>query len=111
VHGAQKLFGLFGGLDGRGMTPPLASMLGAAGIIEFVGGLLIVVGLLSRVAAFLASGEMAAAYFMAHQPRGGLPIENGGELAALYAFVFLYLVARGPGPATLGTAIGRPDLA
>jgi putative oxidoreductase len=110
-HGAQKVFGMFGGVDGRGMTPPLLSMFGAAGIIEITAGLLIAVGLLSRYAAFIASGEMAVAYFTAHQPRGALPIENGGELPALFSFVFLYLAARGPGPATLGAAVGRPDLA
>ena len=110
-HGAQKLFGMFGGVDGRGMTPPLLSKFGAAGVIEVTVGVLVIIGLLSRYAAFLASGEMAVAYFTAHQPRGALPIENGGELAALFSFVFLYLAARGPGPATVAGALGRPDLA
>ena len=110
-HGAQKVFGMFGGLDGRGMTPPLSSMLGVAGVIEITAGVLIAIGFLGRYAAFIASGEMASAYFIAHQPRGGLPIENGGELPALLSFVFLYLAARGPGPATVGAAVGRPDLA
>ncbi len=72
----------------------------------------IVVGLLfACYAAFVASGEMAVAYFTAHQPRGGLPIENAGELAVFFSFVFLYLAARGPGPATVAGALSRPDLA
>jgi putative oxidoreductase len=107
-HGAQKLLGLFGGVGGG--TVPLASQMGLAGVIELVGGILIAVGLLGRYAAFIASGEMAAAYFTAHQPKGGLPIENGGELAALYAFFFLYVAARGSGPLSLAGAVGRPDL-
>ena len=110
-HGAQKLFGMFGGLGGKGVTPPLLSKFGVAGVIELTVGVLVIVGLLSRYAAFIASGEMAVAYFTAHQPRGGLPIENAGELAVFFSFVFLYLAARGPGPATVAVALGRPDLA
>ena len=89
-HGAQKLFGVLGGRQ-----VPLMSQSGAAGVIELVCGLLIAVGFLTSLAAFLASGEMAAAYFIAHAPRGPLPIQNGGELAVLYCFVFLYFAARG----------------
>jgi putative oxidoreductase len=92
-HGLDKLFGTFGGEQ-----PPLASMGGAAGIIETVAGLLIMVGFLTHWAAFLASGTMAVAYFMVHQPQGSLPYQNHGELAALYSFVFLYIAARGSGP-------------
>jgi putative oxidoreductase len=91
-HGAQKLFGMFGG-----QQVVLASQFGAAGVIEFVGGLLIAIGFLTGTAAFIASGEMGYAYFTAHMPKGGLPIQNGGELAALYCFVFLYIAARGAG--------------
>ena len=91
-HGAQKLFGLFGG-----QQPPVGSQFWFAGVIELVCGILIAIGLLAGLAAFLASGEMAAAYFMAHAPKGTWPIENGGELAALYCFVFLYIAARGAG--------------
>ncbi|MGH7404210.1 MAG: DoxX family protein [Candidatus Rokuibacteriota bacterium] len=109
-HGAQKVLGFFGGVDGQGAAAPLLSLAGVGGAIELLGGALVTVGLLSRYAAFIASGEMAAAYFMAHQPEGPLPITNGGELAALYAFVFLYLAARGPGPASLAAALGRPEL-
>jgi putative oxidoreductase len=97
-HGAQKLFGFFGGIgEEPGSTAPLLSLVGLAGVIELVGGLLIAIGLLTSLAAFIASGEMAAAYFMAHAPRGFWPIENGGELAVLYCFVFLYIAARGTG--------------
>ena len=91
-HGAQKLFGAFGG---QVMTSnPL--ML-AAGIIEFGGGLLIAIGLVTSWAAFIASGQMAAAYFMAHAKGGFWPIVNKGELAVLYCFIFLYLAAVGSG--------------
>lgn len=91
-HGAQKIFGAFGQ-----QAVPIASLRGAAGLIELVGGGLVMIGLLTVPAAFLASGEMAVAYFMAHAPRGTWPIQNQGELAALYCFVFLYIAARGAG--------------
>ena len=91
-HGAQKLFGAFGG-----NAVPVASMFGVAGIIELVGGLLVMIGLLTGLAAFIASGEMAAAYFMAHAPKGLWPIQNQGELAVLYCFAFLYIASRGAG--------------
>src|ERR671914_1867978 len=91
-HGAQKLFGVLGGTTGD-----LFSLRGLAGIIEFVGGLLITVGFLTSYAAFIASGEMAVAYFMAHVPRGFWPIQNGGELAVMYCLVFLYIASRGVG--------------
>jgi len=110
-HGAQKLFGVFGGVSGQGDTVPVLSQLGLAGLIELVGGTLVAVGLLGSSAAFLASGEMAVAYFTAHQPRGLLPIQNGGELAALYAFIFLYVAARGSCRWSVANALGRPDLA
>jgi putative oxidoreductase len=93
VHGAQKVLGLFGG-----HRVPLATLFGVSGIIELVAGLLIAAGLFTSWAAFIASGEMAVAYFMAHAPKGGLPIHNQGELAVLYCFVFLYVAARGGGP-------------
>jgi putative oxidoreductase len=91
-HGLQKMFGLFGG-----QRVPLASLMGAAGIIELVGGGLVMIGLLTPLAAFVCSGEMAYAYFTAHQPSGTWPIQNRGELAALYAFVFQYIATRGTG--------------
>lgn len=91
-HGAQKLFGVFGGKQ-----VALASISGLAGVIEFVGGLMIAIGFLTGTVAFIASGEMAYAYFTAHMPRGSVPIQNGGEFAVLYCFVFLYIAARGAG--------------
>jgi putative oxidoreductase len=91
-HGAQKLFGAFGG---RPMIH-IPLML-AAGIIEFFGGLLIALGIFAGLAAFVASGEMAVAYFMGHAPHGFWPIRNQGELAVVYCFVFLYIASRGDG--------------
>ena len=95
-HGLQKLFGMFG-RD----SVALVSLPGLAGAIEVVAGLMIVLGWKTRPAAFLASGEMAVAYFMVHQPNGVWPIQNNGELSALYCFAFLYLSARGGGPISL----------
>ncbi len=89
-HGMMKWFGE------PGMMPP--AMFYTAATIELVGGTLICVGLFTRSAAFISSGTMAVAYFLVHQPQGLLPIQNGGELAALYAFVFLFVAARGSGP-------------
>ena len=91
-HGAQKLFGVLGG-----EPVALFSLRGLAGIIEFVGGLLIAMGFLTSYAAFIASGEMAVAYFMAHAPRGFWPIQNDGELAVMYCFIFLYIASQGAG--------------
>jgi len=79
----------------------LTSLPGIAGIFELVCGALVVVGFKTRIAAFLLSGVMAAAYFIAHWPGGFFPLLNGGELAALYAFVFLYIAAAGPGPISI----------
>ncbi|MDP2330940.1 MAG: DoxX family protein [Reyranella sp.] len=76
----------------------LVSLSGIAGVIEIVGSLLLIVGLFTRTTAFVLSGLMAVAYFIAHAPRGFYPILNGGELAALYCFVFLYIAAAGAGP-------------
>jgi putative oxidoreductase len=80
---------------------------GAAGLIELVGGILIILGLFTRLAAFILSGTMAVAYFYAHAPRGFFPILNQGELAALYCFVFLYLAAAGGGPWSLDRLMRR----
>jgi putative oxidoreductase len=99
LHGTQKLFGIPPSASGR--TVELASRLGVAGTIEVVGGALILLGLFTRPAAFICSGEMAAAYFLAHLPRGWLPLVNQGELPALYCFIFLYLAAAGGGPWSL----------
>jgi putative oxidoreductase len=92
LHGVQKLFGALGG-----DAVELMSQRGLAGIIELVGGVLISIGLFTSPVAFIASGEMAVAYFQAHLPRGFWPIMNGGELAVLYCFVFLYFAAMGSG--------------
>ena len=91
-HGAQKVLGMFGRVG------PPGGLIWTAGVIELVGGGLVAVGLLASWAAFVCSGEMAVAYFMAHQPAGLLPIMNKGELAALYSLVFLVIAARGSGP-------------
>ena len=93
-HGTTKLLGI----PATPMTgiPPF-SLPGVAGILELIGGVLIVLGLFTRPVAFILSGLMAVAYFYAHAPRGFFPILNGGELAALYSFVFLYLAAAGGG--------------
>jgi putative oxidoreductase len=94
-HGLMWLFGAFGGRP----VPELPPMLLAAGIIETVLGALIAVGLLTSWAAFVASGEMASAYFIAHIPRGSvLPIRNGGEITVALCFAFLYIATRGGGP-------------
>jgi putative oxidoreductase len=92
-HGAQKLFGVFGGLGGA--AAPLFSLMGLAGIIEFFGGLLVAAGWLTGYIAFLASGQMAAAYFMKHFPLGFWPIRNYGELPVWFCFVFLYMASMG----------------
>src|SRR3984957_15585436 len=94
LHGWQKFFGAFGGLGG--VKPPVSSMLGAAGVIETVGGALIILGLCTRPVAFVLAGEMAIGYFRTHAPRGLWPITNGGELAVIYCFYFLWLSAAGP---------------
>jgi putative oxidoreductase len=94
-HGLQKVFGLFGGVNGA--AAPLQSMLGIAGLIELITGVLIVIGFATGTAAFVASGEMAFAYFVGHFPAGLWPIQNGGELAVFYCFVFLYMVTQGSG--------------
>ena len=91
-HGAQKLLGVLGGNQ-----VAIASQFGLAGIIELVGGLMIAVGAYASVLGFIASGEMTVAYFQNHAPRGFWPVQNGGELAVLYCFVFLYVAARGNG--------------
>jgi putative oxidoreductase len=79
----------------------LSSLPGIAGFFELIGGVLLIIGLFTRPVAFILSGMTAVAYFVAHFPRGFFPILNGGELAALYCFAFLYLAAAGPGPWSL----------
>ena len=98
-HGSTKLFNFPPGP----MHPSLTSLLGVGGVIELVAGALIVLGFYSRCAAFVASGEMAVAYFLFHVKNGGFfPSQNGGDAAILFCFLFLYLAAAGPGAFALG---------
>jgi putative oxidoreductase len=108
LHGGQKLFGWFGGSGGApGGTVELMSQMGLAGVLEFYGGIAILLGLLTRPVAVLLAGEMAVAYLKAHQPQGALPIQNHGELAALYSFIFLFLAAHGAGGLSLDALFHR----
>jgi len=100
LHGLQK----FGVLGGDAVS--LASRLGAAGVIEIVAGTLIMLGLFTRPAAFVASGQMAVAYFLSHLPRAFWPLENGGEPAVLFCFAFLYIASRGAGAWSLDARRG-----
>lgn len=101
LHGTAKLLG-FPQIAAMA-SPPLMSMSGIAGILELVGGALLLLGLFTRPVAFILSGEMAFAYFIGHASKGGalFPILNGGDAAVLYCFVFLYFAAAGPGPWSL----------
>lgn len=101
-HGAQKLFGVLGGH--KELHDPWGL---AAGVIEFFGGCAIALGLFASVAAFVACGEMAVAYFKAHAPHGFWPIQNRGELAVLYCFVFLYVISQGDGAYSLSALWSR----
>jgi len=99
-HGLQKVLGMAGG-----QKMPLGSLPGVAGIIELVAGLMIALGLFAGWAAFIASGEMAVAYFMVHARNGFWPVVNRGELAVVYCFVFLYIASRGSGRYALDAAM------
>lgn len=105
AHGTQKLLGFPASADAAG--GPLPPMMMAAGIIELVTGILIAIGLFTRPAAFLASGLMAFAYFMAHAPQSFFPVLNGGDAAVLFCFVFLYLAAAGGGEWSIDAARNR----
>ncbi len=104
AHGLQKLLGFFGGMDGGGVTAHFPSLLWVAAVLETFGGLLILLGLFTSPVAFLLCGEMAVAYFMVHFPRGFFPIQNGGEPAVLYCFIYFYLFAAGAGPLSVDAA-------
>lgn len=106
MHGSQKVFGV----PGNRPPLPVASLLGAAGVVELVAGLMIALGLLASYAAFIASGEMAIAYFMRHAPQGAVPLVNGGELAVLYCFLFLYIASVGSGRFSLDALITKPKV-
>lgn len=105
-HGLQKMFGVLGGQK----VEQFASLPGLAGIIELVCGFLVMIGLFASWAAFVASGTMAVAYFMAHFPQDFWPIVNQGELAVAYCFAFLYIAARGAGPWSVARAARNPAL-
>lgn len=98
AHGMQKLFGFPAGERG---PVELLSIYGLAGVLEVFGGILLLLGLFTRPVAFVLAGQMAFAYFMAHAPQNFFPVNNGGDAAILYCFVFLYLLTAGPGPWSL----------
>ncbi|MFC3127745.1 DoxX family protein [Pseudoroseomonas globiformis] len=102
AHGTQKLLGFPAG----GNVPPMLSMPGLAGVIELVGGAMLLLGIWVRPAAFIMSGTMAVAYWMAHAPRSFFPVNNGGDAAILYCFVFLYIFVAGGGAFQLGKGTG-----
>ncbi len=115
-HGSAKLFGW---PETPMPMPPVGSLFWFGGVLELFGGLLLLVGLFSRFVAFILSGEMAVAYWMVHAPQSTFPIQNQGDAAILYCFVFLLIAAAGPGPWSLdamrsrksetsGTATGEP---
>lgn len=101
-HGAQKLFGVLGG---RKELHDLQGLV--AGLIEFGAGVAVAIGIFTAIAAFIASGEMAVAYFKAHAPHGFWPIVNHGELAVVYCFIFLYISTQGEGVLSLQRLAGR----
>ena len=103
AHGTQKILGF----PASSMNPPLLSLSGIAGLLELIGGALLVVGLFSRPVAFILSGQMAFAYFIAHAPKSFFPALNGGDAAILFCFVFLYIAFAGPGPWSIDAQRGR----
>jgi putative oxidoreductase len=110
-HGMQKLFGFPPPLAAAGGTPPALSLLWFTAILEFAGGLLLLAGLFTRPVAFVLSGEMAVAYWMAHAPHSPFPALNGGDAAVLFCFVFLYLAAAGGGTWSVDRTRDRRGLA
>jgi putative oxidoreductase len=109
AHGAQKLFGFLAPAGMQG--PPLFSQVGIGGILEFFGGLLLLVGLFTRPVAFILCGMMAVAYFQMHAPGGFWPLQNKGELAVLYCFVFLFFWFAGGGEWSLDHLLRRRRVA
>ena len=108
-HGAQKLLGWFGGMGPDGGTVELMSRFGVAGVVELVGGLLLVIGLGTRIVAFIASGEMAVAYFWMHVGANGQLFwwQNRGEVVMLYCFIWLLFAAWGAGPYSVDAMSGK----
>jgi putative oxidoreductase len=106
--GAVILFGWFGGMPGPpGSAPPLMSQMGIGGLLEFVGGLAIMLGLFTRPVAFILSGMMAVAYWQFHAPNGAWPVQNQGMPAVLLCFIFLYIAAEGAGDWSLDAVLRR----
>jgi putative oxidoreductase len=105
AHGTQKMFGV----PGHAFHAPVlsTSLIGVAGVLEVTGGALLLLGLFTRPVAFVIAGEMAVAYVTQHAPGGTWPILNGGELAVLYCFTWLFFCAAGPGPLSLDAAVRR----
>jgi putative oxidoreductase len=105
AHGTQKLFGV----PGHPFHAPVlaVTLLAAAGVIETIGGILMLLGLFTRPTAFVLSGQMAFAYFTQHFPNSPWPILNAGELAVLYCFIWLFVCAAGPGPISIDRLRGR----
>jgi putative oxidoreductase len=110
AHGSAKLL-MFPATKSFSEGVSLFSFTGLTGALEIVGGALIILGLFTRITAFILSGMMAVAYFMAHAPRDFYPINNGGELAILFCFIFLYIAAAGPGPWSVDARRGGPRTA
>ena len=105
--GGLKVYGWFGGIPPNGGPAPLFSQSGIGGILEIVGGMLIILGLFTRIVAFVLAGEMAVAYWQFHFPHGNWPIQNHGELAVLCCFIFLFLAAYGGGKCSLDQIIRK----
>jgi putative oxidoreductase len=106
--GGLILFGWFGGMPGEpGSAPPLMSQVGIGGVLEFFGGIAIMLGLFTRPVAFILSGMMAVAYWQFHAPNGGWPVQNQGVPAALFCFLFLYMAAQGGGDWSLDALFRR----
>lgn len=106
MHGTAKLFGF---PETEMPMPEAGSLMWAGGLLEFVGGLMLLVGILSRPVAFILAGEMAVAYWMFHAPEALYPLQNGGDAAILYCFVFLFIAAAGPGPWSIDARLPQRD--
>jgi len=102
MHGLQKLVGLFGGRQ-----VPIGSLMGVAGVLELVGGILLLLGLWTRPVATILVLEMATAFVMVHAPRGGAPLQNGGEVPLLYALAFVFFAGNGAGATSADAVMGR----
>jgi putative oxidoreductase len=105
--GGLILFGWFGGMPGQPSPPPLLSQTGIGGVLEFFGGILIMLGLFTRPVAFILSGMMAVAYWQFHAPQGAWPVQNEGMPAVLFCFIFLYMAAQGAGDWSLDALVRR----